>query len=214
MRTASFACVLALSASSAMASVTNGGFELGTGDNADNWNQLEIMAGTLGATANADRSNANPHSGDYAMDLSVLGAPDYGPVAEIQQQLAVGSVIGGQSYDFSFWGTGNLGPGSVAFYEVLWFDGDASDGGGPQGSATGLQSFALSNTYAEYAMTGLIAPTTADTVLIQIRLVTGAFDGAIGNMTVDDVTFSAVPTPASAVLFGLGGFVATRRRRA
>lgn len=203
--------LLAGLASVASASVVNGGFESGMGVDADNWNEIEIAGGTAGASAIADRTNAVAHSGDYSMQLSVVGAPDFGPVAEIQQQSMVGSVVAGASYDFSFWAMGTAGPGSVAFYEVSWFDGDGSNGGGPQGSATGLQVFGLAGAWTEYAMTGLIAPTGADSVFISIRLVTGAFDGASGEAFIDDVSF--VPAPGALAFLGLGGLATTRRRR-
>lgn len=208
------AALIAASATAASAGITtNGGFESGVGADADNWNEIQIFGGSMGAAASAERSMANPLSGDWAMDLSVTGAGDFGPVAEIQQQTLVGSVVGGESYDFSFWATGIAGPGSVAFYEVIWFDGDGSNGGGPQGSATGLNTFALNDTYTQFGQSDLLAPTGADSVLIQIRLVTGAFDGASGSATIDDVSFSVVPAPASLALLGLGGMCCARRRR-
>ncbi len=211
-RTISVIAVAAF-AGSAYAVVVNGGFEAGTGPDADNWNQLEIFGGTQGANSIVDRTTANVHTGQWAMNFEVTGAPDYGPVAEIQQVTSVGSVVAGQAYDFSFWAAGTPGPGSVGFYEVLWFDADGSNGGGPQGSATGLQNIGYGAAYAQFGMTGLIAPTGADSVLVQIRLVTGAFDGAAGQMSVDDVTFAAVPAPATAGLLALGGIAAVRRRR-
>jgi hypothetical protein len=204
---------ITVSAGLCSAAVTNGGFESGTGTDADTWNEIEVAGGSLGAIANADRTASNVHTGAWAMRLGVTGAGDFGPVAEIQQQTSVGSVAAGQMYDFSFWAMGTPGPGSVAFYEVLFFDGDGSNGGGPQGSATGLQTFALNSTYTEFGMSGLSAPAGADSVLISIRLVTGAFDGASGEAFIDDVRFSVVPAPSAAALLGLGVVGAMRRRR-
>lgn len=206
--------VLAATATLASAElVNNGGFELGTGVDADSWNEIAVFGGTMGAMSTVARSSANPFSGDWAMELSVTGAVDFGPVAEMQQQTMVGSVASGEMYDFSFWATGVAGPGTVAFYEVLWFDGDGSDGGGPQGSATGLTTFGLNADYTQFGQNGLVAPTGADSVLIQIRIVTGAFDGASGSATIDGVSFAQVPAPAGVALLGLGGLAASRRRR-
>ena len=206
------ATLLATAALTAHANIAlNGGFETGIGADADHWNELAIFGGSAASTA---ARVAGGHSGDWAIELSVTGAPDYGPVAEIQQQTAVGSVEAGTEFNFSFWASGTPGPGSVAFYEVLWFDGDASNGGGPQGSATGLQAFSFGDTWSEISFTGMVAPTGADSVLIQIRLVTGAFDGASGHMLVDDVSFAVVPAPAGVLaLGGLLGAAAARRRR-
>lgn len=212
MNTTVTAAALALCAGLSLAAVTNGGFEAGTGPDADNWNEIEVAGGSMGAAALADRTTSNVRTGDYAMMLSVTGAADFGPVAEIQQQTAVGSVTAGAEYDFSFWAMGTPGPGSVAFFEVLFFDGDGSDGGGPQGSS-GLQTFALNGAYTEFGVSGLVAPASADSVLIQIRLVTGAFDGAAGEAFIDDVSFNLVPAPGAIALVGMGGLLAARRRR-
>ena len=213
MKQCASSAALLLGCGLAHAAVVNGGFESGTGTNADNWNQIEVFGGAQGAMASVDRSTMMPRTGTHAMDFSVIGAPDFGPVAEIQQQTAVGSVVGGGLYDFSFWAKGTPGPGSVAFYEILWFDGDGSNGGGPQGSATGLQAFGYGAAYAEVGMLNLLAPAGADSALIQIRLVTGAFDGAAGQMTVDDVSFAFVPAPGTIALAGLALLGAGRRRR-
>jgi hypothetical protein len=193
---------------------SNGGFESGAGQDADNWNEIEIFGGTGGAMSSADRVSGSAYTGDWAMQFNVTGAPDFGPVAEIQQLTANGSVVGGVEYNFSFWAAGTPGPGSVAFYEVLWFDSDGSNGGGPQGSATNLQAFGYGAAYSQIVFSGMVAPTSADSVLIQIRLVTGAFTGASGQLTVDDVSFAAVPAPGALALLGIGGLAAARRRRA
>lgn len=207
------AFALAIGAGPAQANIVgNPGFETGAGADADAWNELEIVGGALGATAATDRVNAMPNTGDYSMFLDVVGAPDFGPVAEIQQQTPVGSVIPGKVYDFNFFSKGVAGPGSVGFYEVSWFDGDGSNGGGPQGSATGLQNYSLGAAYAANSQAGLIAPAGADSVFVQIRLVTGAFDGASGSAYIDDVSFTEIPEPASLALLGLGGLALARRR--
>ena len=209
LKSMTFVATLAFVASANANILGNGGFESGIGDDADSWNQLEIMGGA--ATAATDRSSANPRTGNFAMALSVTGAGDFGPVSEIQQQTAVGSVTPGETYDFSFWATGIAGPGTVAFYEVSWFDGDGSNGGGPQGG-TGLVNYDLNDTYTEFGTAGMVAPATADSVFIQIRIVTGAFDGAEGSAFIDDVSFSLVPAPGALALLGLAGLAGRRRR--
>ena len=182
--------------------VVNGSFETGVGVDADNWNELQISGGS--STATTTRIMSNPLVGDYAMFLEVVGTPDFGPVAEIQQQTLVGSILAGTSYDFSFQSKGVAGPGSVGFYEVLWFDGDASNGGGPQGAAVGLQNFSLGANYALNQNTNLIAPAGADSALVQIRLVTGAFDGASGTAFIDDVRFDLSGGPVAPPAFPSG----------
>ncbi|MCP4013561.1 MAG: hypothetical protein GY728_10680 [Phycisphaeraceae bacterium] len=194
--------------------VVNGGFEAGTGEDADGWNQLEIFGGS--ASASTDRvagfGGTSAYEGSEFMYFGVIGAPDFGPVSEIQQQTAAGSIMGGETYDFSFAGVGVPGPGSVAFYEVLWFDGDGSNGGGVQGSATGLQVWNYTDSWALFGMNDLVAPDAADSILIQIRLVTGAFDGAEGWAGVDAVSMAQIPAPGALALLGIAGLGARRRR--
>lgn len=199
-------------AGSAHAAVLNSGFEsMGSGaTDASDWNQLEITTG-LGSVR-TERGSGNQFSGDWAMEFELTGAVGDGPVAEIQQFTSAGSVSAGNSYDFSFWAKGDpTAPGAAAFYEVTWWDADGSNGGGSQGAASGLQNFGLSTTYTQISLAGLVAPVGADSIFIQIRLVTGAFDGASGTMYVDDVAFT--PAPAGVALLGLGGLAAGRRRR-
>ena len=89
MNTTVTAAALAICSGLSLGAVTNGGFEAGTGPDADNWNEIEVAGGSMGAAALADRTTSNVRTGDYAMMLSVTGAADFGPVAEIQQQTAV-----------------------------------------------------------------------------------------------------------------------------
>lgn len=184
--------------------VFNPGFEEGSGADALIWNEIEVGGGTMGASATVDRVMSDPLSGDYSLLLDVVGADDWGPNAEVQQQTAVGSVVPGQSYRFGFSSKGDAGPGTVASYDLLWFDGDGSNGGGPQGNATGTQNLAMGPDYAPNAHTGLVAPPNADSVLIQIRVLTGAFDGALGSANIDDVYFEPESPPAN--FLANGGF--------
>lgn len=199
------ALVGAMSFSAQANAIMNGSFESGTGADADNWNEIEVFGGTMGASSSADRTASDAFDGANSLFLQVIGADDSGPVAEIQQQTIGGSVVGGQTYDFSFQSKGVAGPGSVGFYEVLWFNG----GSGPQGSATGLQTYSLGGSYAKTEQLGLVAPGTADSVLVQIRLVTGAFSGASGSAYIDDVVFALQGAPPPPTPFpSLGNLVA------
>jgi PEP-CTERM motif len=192
--------------------ISNGGFELGTGDNADSWNQFE--GATPPALAAVDRDNSMPAAGDWAMALSVTGSTmSVGTNAEIQQLTALNSVTPGSSYDMSFLAkAGNIGPGVVVFMEVQWLDSDGSDGGGVKGSS-GLVEFSgsLSGTYQSFGFTGIVAAPGSDAALVDIRVNGGAFDGSDGLIYVDDV--SMTPEPGSLILLSLGGIALIRRRR-
>jgi hypothetical protein len=194
---------------------SNGGFESGAGQDADNWNEIEIFGGTGGAMSSADRVSGSAYTGDWAMQFNVTGAPDFGPVAEIQQLTANGSVVGGVEYNFSFWAAGTPGPGSVAFYEVLCCStATAATAAAPRAARPTCRRSAMAPPTPRSCSPAWWPPTSADSVLIQIRLVTGAFTGASGQLTVDDVSFAAVPAPGALALLGIGGLAAARRRRA
>lgn len=212
--------VLTCTALAMLASVTpasasllnNGGFEMGTGADADGWNQFE--GATPPALASVDRVSTMPASGNWAMELSVTGSSmSVGTNAEIQQLTALNSITPGASYDMSFMAkAANIGPGVVVFMEVQWLDSDGSDGGGVKGSS-GLVQFAgmLTGTYQPFGFNGIVAAPGSDAALVDIRMNGGAFDGSDGLMYVDDVTLT--PEPATMVLLCLGGLAMIRRRR-
>ena len=184
------------SSSSTSELVANGGFESGAGVDADGWNLLEFAAGS--STAIADRSATVPNSGSWHVSLSVVGAANGGPAAEAQQLTANGSVVPGEVYDMSaqIRRVGAFGPGAVSQIAIQWLDSDASHGGGVKGS-TGFMGIegALTETYASFGFTGVVAPAGADAALIQIRLAGGAIAGSSGVIACDDVTLISAAGP-------------------
>ncbi|MCB9852570.1 MAG: PEP-CTERM sorting domain-containing protein [Phycisphaerales bacterium] len=192
--------------------IANGGFELGTGADADNWSQFE--GATPPALASVDRVNMMQATGDWAMELSVTGSTlSVGTNAEIQQLTALNSITPGASYDMSFLAkAANIGPGVVVFMEVQWLDSDGSDGGGVKGSS-GLVQFAgsLTNVYQLFGFTGIVAAPGSDAAQVDIRMNGGAFDGSDGLIYIDDVTLT--PEPGSLALLAIGGMALLRRRR-
>ncbi len=137
-----------------------------------------------------------------------------GTHAEVQQQTALDSVVPGLTYDLSLFGKLDLlGPGVVTFTRVFWMDSDGSHGGGIKGD-TGLFSLnGMTSTYAEMAFPGLVAAADSDAALVMVWMDGGAFDGSDGVMFVDDVTLTAIPEPATAVLFCGAIAMLLRRRR-
>jgi len=206
--------------------VSNGSFELGPVNNETNafgWTQFEIdevpgpnppdIPGL--STALTDRVAMMANEGDYAMLLRVDAGFGAGPAHSVlQHSPASGSVIGGTEYDFSFFSKGEANE-ALAFYEVQWLD----TNGDSIGSATGLQEYSasLGTSYVEVESTGLIAPPTADTVLIRIELESLGFGFSASSAFIDNVSFSAVtsiPEPTSACyLTGLSLGLILRRRR-
>lgn len=200
-------CAAALLGTAANANlIGNGGFELGTGADADNWTEFAI-----GIDASVQRVAEMPYSGSYAVKALVDYKTATGTKAEILQQTATGSVTPGQAYDFSFFAKGLAGPGVVGFYQVQWLDSDGSHGGGVKGAGPMVQfGTSLTGDYRQFSQIGLIAAAGADAAFISIRLEGGAFVGSTGYMYVDNV--SLIPEPATLSLLGIGGLLLRRRK--
>lgn len=194
--------------------VGNGGFESGTGSDADAWNEIPIFGG--GASATVARTDAAPAEGSWHMVLSVEGAGDFGPAAVLQQQTSLGSVSTGDITDFGVLARrdGALGPGVVVFLEVQWLDSDGSHGGGVKGT-TGLMEIGgqLTDSYQSFGFNGAVVATDADAALIIMSVIGGAFDGSDGSAYFDHATLTVVPAPASLLLAGPAALGAIRRRR-
>lgn len=206
------AALVAVASQASASIVVNGGFELGTGTDADSWAQFQ--GATPPALAVVERDNTMPASGDWAMILSVTGSTlSVGTNAEIQQLTPLNSIIPGETYDMSFLAkAGSIGPGVVVFAEVQWLDSDGSDGGGVKGS-TGLMEISglLTSTYQSFGFSNIVAAPGSDAALVDIRMNGGAFDGSDGLIYVDDVTLT--PEPTTLALLCIGGLAMIRRRR-
>ncbi|MCC5804805.1 MAG: PEP-CTERM sorting domain-containing protein [Opitutales bacterium] len=90
---------------------------------------------------------------------------------------------------------------------------------GPGGASNAVNFFNLENqltadfTTIQLDVSGV--PANADTLFLEFNLVTGAFDGSGGGVTIDNITVTAIPEPSVyAALLGLLalGLVAARRR--
>ncbi len=211
--TALAAIALSGIASSASANViVNGGFEAGTGFDAEGWSELSGPAGFVG------RSDAMPNSGSYHAYMSfdhINNAPA-GAAYFMEQNLPVGTITSGASYDLSFSAKVDSTSfvGMDTFVQILWLDQDGSDGGGVRGEMlTSLIGLGINESYQEFSFDGLVAADGADSVLLRFQISAGAVADIANGLSVDDVSLAAVPAPASALLLGLGGLTATRRRR-
>lgn len=207
------ALVMLVAAPASANIVSNSGFELGTGADADSW--LEIAGFAPPAAATAERVGTGAYSGNYAIKLTVTGnSLSVGTHAEVQQQTSLFSVVPGMSYDFSLYGKLDLlGPGVVTFTRIFWMDSDGSNGGGIKGD-TGLFSLnGMGSTYSLQSFPGLVAAPDSDAALVMVWMDGGAFTGSDGVMFVDDVALTVIPEPATAMLFcGAIAMLLGRRR--
>ena len=122
--------------------------------------------------------------------------------SEIQQNITNegGSVVPGQTYDFSFWAKQiSSGVSYVQEYRVNWLNASSEILGG----GVGFLNFTGGNgTWQEITASGLVAPDEAATALIQIIGKTGAVAeaGAFGEVLIDDLTLTTSQTAEFDVL--------------
>lgn len=207
------ALIAAVSTASSANIVLNAGFEAGSGVDAADWNEI-----TGGPSGFVGRSLSMPNSGAYSayMSFDHINNPAAGGAYFIEQNQPVGSIVALESYDLSFYSKVDSTDfvGMDAFVQILWLDQDGSDGGGVRGELlTSLIGLGINDGYQQFSLDGLVAAAGADSFLLRFQLSAGAVDNIANGLYVDDVSFSRVPTPASTALLGLGGLVATRRRR-
>lgn len=210
------AAILAIAAIAGAANaniVLNSGFEAGSGADAADW--AEIVGGPSGTVS---RSSANPFSGSFSayMSFDHINNPAAGGAYFIEQNQPVGSIVSLESYDLSFYAMMDSTDfvGMDTFVQILWLDQDGSNGGGVRGEMlTSLIGLGISDSYQQFSLNGLVAAEGADSFLLRFQVSAGAVDGIANGLHLDDVSFTQVPAPGAAALLGLGGLVATRRRR-
>lgn len=166
----------------------NGGFEAGTGENADDWTLLEYPAGP--ATASAIRDATAPYSGNWHLLLGVVGAAGGGPAALAQQVTPTGSVTPGSAYDLTAQvrRLGALGPGAVVQLNMQWLN--------ASGSVVGTTGYldiggGVIEEYQQFGFAGVVAPAGASKALIMLRVAAGAFAGSEAEIAFDEVALTS-----------------------
>jgi len=159
----------------------NGGFELGNGTSASNW--------TTAASQPPVRTNTVAHTGSFSMRsalTNLTAASSEGNLSQTVPALS-GAVVGGQTYEFSFWAKQvSTSPSYVQQYQVQWRNAANATVGG-----TGLVNF--NGTIGEWkkiTVPSLVAPVDAVGVRIVFRFVTGAIAGSHGEVFIDDVALT------------------------
>lgn len=179
---------------------TNGGFE--TGDTTG-WQYFPTPASTFGV------DSSSPYAGSFNGNLENLTD---GSAAIIKQaNIGIGLVNAGDEITISFWAKGINANGGVNFAEFF----SEIDGGGTSSSEIlgGAPLFASDTDWTFYSFTTFAGPDVSGGVTLQFTATTGANIGSTSQLLLDNVSVTVIPTPASAALLGLGGLVATRRRR-
>jgi len=128
------------------------------------------------------------------MQVKVLNVGAAPGGSEIQQNTkdadslnpGAGAVNPGETYTFSFWAKQiSSGVSYEQRYKISWLD----DGGAIKGDSGWVGFTAtVGGDWTQFTKTGLIVPAGATTALIQIVGVTGAVDGGLGEVLIDDVS--------------------------
>ncbi len=176
-----------VSSSTGSALLLNGGFESGTGTNADHWSLLEFGAGS--STATADRAATAPFAGAWHVLLSVHSNGS-GVAALAQQITATGSVMPGNAYDLiaQVRRIGALGPSVVVQMHMQWLNASGAVVG-----STGYLDIGggVSETYAAFGFHNVVAPANASKALVMLRLASGAIAGANADVAFDNVELTS-----------------------
>jgi CxxC motif-containing protein (DUF1111 family) len=160
----------------------NGGFEVGSGVVASNWN--------AGAARPPMRTNLHAHSGSFSMRCAltnVTGAAMEGTLSQLVVAQG-GTIASGQTYAFSFWARQvTSGPSYVQQYQLQWLNSVGAVVGG-----SGLVNFnGTLGSWTKLSVTNLAAPATAVEARVFFRFVTGAVSGGHGEVFIDDVALES-----------------------
>lgn len=176
----------------------NGGFE--TGD-FTGWDFIPTGSSSFNLTNDAN-------TGMFAAELFNNDMAS-GALAR-QANIGQGIITAGMEVTISFAAKGEGAAGGVAFAEFF----SELDGGGTSASEIlGGGPLMLTNEYQTFEFTTFAGPDVSGGVTLQFGAITGAVDGSVSLIFIDDVSVTIVPAPGAAAVLGLGGLVAIRRRR-
>lgn len=203
MKTTISAIAIIATASTAMAGIeltTNGGFE--TGDTTG-WQYFATPTSTFGV------DGTSPFAGDFNGNL--VNNTDGSAAVIKQANMGIGLVNAGDEITISFWAKNINGVGGVNFAEFF----SELDGGGTSSAQIlgNAPLFASATEWTFYEFTTFAGPDVSGGVTLQFTATTGAIIGSTSQLLIDNVSVTVIPAPTSVALLGLGGLVATRRRR-
>ena len=157
-------------------SLTNGGFESGSGATATGWTVDTAVGGPVYGV----RTNDNPHGGSSYNFEVYLASTGAGPVVQFNQSGI--PVTGGTSYPFTFYSSQLSGSqGATAQWRILW----------NAGGDTGYQTFTPgANVYGLFS-NSFTAPASATSATIFFHFAGAAITNWWATIDIDDVGFGA-----------------------
>ena len=158
------------------AGLINGSFE-------DEFNDNEIDGWIRASNVPPVRSDKEAHSGKYSLHSKLKNERNFAVPSEGHLiQVVKNGIIGGEKYDLTFWiKEVEFGVSYVQQYMINWI----SDKG--QVGNIGLTNFKGSKKWTKVLIAKLTAPKDATGVRLMFRFVTGAIEGASGEVFIDDI---------------------------
>lgn len=99
------------------------------------------------------------------------------------------------------------------FYQLIWLDQDASDGGGVKGEILTSVVGEITTDFSLISSENIDVPDGTDSVQVRFQLAAGAVDDIQQGFSVDNVQLQAIPEPSSLAFLAFGAALAGRRRR-
>ena len=197
------AAVLAMAGAAAISSAqieltTNGGFEAG---DTSGWDSFPTLGSSFNVTSDA---NSGDFAGELFNDVEASGA------LIKQANIGVGVVNPGDEITISFAAKGSTANGGVVFAE---FFSEIDGGGVSMSEILSGGPLPLTDTYQMFSFTTNAASDVSGGVTLQFGAITGAVQDSVAVLFIDDVSVTVIPAPGAVALLGVGGVVATRRRR-
>ena len=158
------------------AGLINGSFE-------DEFNDNEIDGWIRASNVPPVRSDKEAHSGTYSLHSKLINQKNFAVPSEGHLiQVVKNGIIGGEKYDLTFWiKEVDFGVSYVQQYMINWI----SDKG--QVGNIGLTNFKGGKKWTKVLVPKMTAPKDATGVSLMFRFVTGAIEGASGEIFIDDI---------------------------
>lgn len=174
--------------------ILNPSFESGTGTDATDW----LEAG--GPSGSTSRSELMPNTGGFSVHMQAnhFINPAAPTPYSVEQTQPVGSIDNGLNYDLSFFAKVDSLDfnGFDMFYQILWLDQDASDGGGVRGETlTSLITAGINTSYQLFRLSDIDVPDGADSFQLRFQLSPGAVEDIANGLYIDDVVLKTTSAP-------------------
>lgn len=178
--------------------VINGGFEAG---DFSNWETLGTGDSFFEIVSD---SNTGSWAAHFRNDADASGA--------LLKQTGIGAGVlqTGDMVHIEFSGKGAAEVGGVFFAELFVVD---AAGGVTQSQILGGAPIFFGDDYQTYSFDIVVGADVSGGLTIQFGAITGAEPASYSEAYLDDVSITFVPAPGALAMLGMGGILATRRKR-